>query len=610
MSIFQQYFGALLAVLTFTLPTYGQVHESVFGLSPAQALSMPETTDTLGLPFADDFSYPSHMPTPALWRDRKVWVNDAMAIGQNSIGVATFDGLNEYGMPYKQGGLSTDSMTDVLTSAYLDLSGKSNVWLSFQFQQAGRGEAPTANDSLVVQFYSPVTATWTSVWSTAGTGAGTPFRTAMVPVVGQVYYQRGMAFRIASYGAAGGAYDTWNIDYVQLDADRNASDSIITEPAMSLPHPLIIGNGLYTSWPWWLSMSNILANRPDDLKFTYRRLGVIPPGGWSLNMGRYTWRENGQLIASQTNVPVITSTQHNVDLNFTVNVPASALVLPSGPTTVETKVWYDGSAAGFRSNDTVRGTLELDNYLALDDNTAERAYAVQNVTGGRVAQKFRVDGLGGNDSLKGVLFSFVQAGAPYKGTFRLAVWASADTMDAPGDRIYLSDSAYEVNYGWDRGDWIPYELDSAVDLSSHSYVWVGYVCSSATPMYVGLDVERELPTSLPRYYGDGFNWYPSLESGTMLMRPYFRYSPADMGTRDTDALTTVKILPNPARDQFFVIGAVSGSIVVSDMQGRKFYEVNNASDNHSISVEQWPAGLYVVRVQRGQNWSVEKIMVQ
>ena len=571
---------------------WGQVQERTLPIAGNRPTSYAaEGTDTLGLPFADDFSSGA-TPNTQRWQDRKVWVNDALPIGANSVGVASLDGTNEYGTPYKIGAYGSDTMVDVLTSSYLDLTGTSNVWLSFQYQEGGRGELPSTDDSLVVQFYSPQTSTWTHAWSTTGTGSAAAFKTAMVPVIGAQFYKRGFAFRIASFGAAAGAYDIWNIDYVQLDADRNASDSIITEPAFSKPHPLIIGNGLYTSWPWWLSMSNNLANRPSTLTFAYRRLGVVPPGGWSLNLGRYQWIENGTLIAQQTAVPVITSTNHNVDLNFDVQVPAGALVLPSGPTEVETKVWFDGSAAGFRSNDTVRGYLELDNYLALDDATAERAYAVQNISGGRLAQKFRVDGLGAADSLMGLNISFVQAGSPYKSTFRLAVWAPADTGDAPGDRIYLSDSLYEPHYGYNRGDFMPYALDSAIDISAYSHVWVGYVCTSGDPLFVGLDVERDLPASLPRYYGDGFNWYPSLESGVLLMRPYFRYQPDDMSIAPVfEGLQNINFYPNPAEHWLHITGDEGDEIRWFDAVGRAVRtEQLPASGN--LDVAAMPRGLY------------------
>ena len=82
----------------------------------------------------------------------------------------------------------------------------------------------------------------------------------ILPVQGANYLQKGFRFRFAAYGARAGAYDIWNVDYVQLDKDRNPSDTIITEPAIARAHPLIIGSGAYTSWPWWVSNASSVAN--------------------------------------------------------------------------------------------------------------------------------------------------------------------------------------------------------------------------------------------------------------------------------------------------------------------------------------------------------------
>ena len=149
-----------------------------------------ESTDTLVPPFTDDFSYPSDKPSAALWQDAKVWVNDEMALFQNSLGVATFDGLNEYGFAYKENALGSDSLADVLTSAYLDLQGLSNVYLSFQLQEGGRGELPSNNDSIVVEYWSPVTADWTQVWGQKGSGTSGPFSSVILPVQGANYLQK------------------------------------------------------------------------------------------------------------------------------------------------------------------------------------------------------------------------------------------------------------------------------------------------------------------------------------------------------------------------------------------------------------------------------------
>ena len=585
-------FASILAVVATA-----QVQEITTVLKGAPVTSWSvESTDTLVPPFTDDFSYPSDKPSPALWQDAKVWVNDEMALFQNSLGVATFDGLNENGFAYKENALGSDSLADVLTSAYLDLQGLSNVYLSFQLQEGGRGELPSNNDSIVVEYWSPVTADWTQVWGQKGSGTSGPFSSVILPVQGANYLQKGFRFRFAAYGARAGAYDIWNVDYVQLDKDRNPSDTIITEPAIARAHPLIIGSGAYTSWPWWVSNASSVANRPSTLEFIYRRNGAVPSGGWSLNLGQFRWEENGSLIQQTTAVPVITNTQHNQDQTFTVSVPSTAMTSFSGPTTVSTKVWFDGSAAGFRSNDTVRGTLTLNNYLALDDGSAERAYAVQNVIGGRVAQKFKVGGLGGSDTLKGMYFNFVDAGEAYTSTFRMAVWAPADSGDGPGNILYMSDSLYRPFTGYYRGDMMPYELDSSVSLNAYAEIWLGYICTSSNPMYLGLDQQRTLPSGMPRYYGDGFNWYQSLEPGVAMMRPYFRYSPTDMAVEEL--AQDFKVYPNPSSGSLS-IESPSAHYVLRTLTGATV-AAGHVEGYNNLELHHLDAGLYILSLRTAQ----------
>lgn len=595
----------IVAALISTAGLHGQVAETSMVVTAAPTASaFTESTDTLSPPFVDDFSYPSSVPSSALWQDAKVWVNDEMPIQPNSIGVATFDGLNQFGFAYKENALGSDSIADVLTSKYLDLQGLSNVYLSFQLQEGGQGELPSTDDSIVVEYWSPLTSDWSQVWGQKGSQSVGAFRNIILPVQGTAYLQNGFRFRFVAYGARAGAYDIWNVDYVQLDKDRNPADTIITEPAFARKHPLIIGSGPYTSWPWWVTAASNVSNRPTTLEFTYRRNGIVPSGGWSLNLGQFRWEENGALIQQTTAVPVITNTQHDQDQTFTIDAPASALGSLSGPTTVTSKVWFDGSAAGFRSNDTVSGSLELDNYLALDDGSAERAYAVQNVLGGRVAQKFRVGGLGTTDTLKGLSIHFVDAGAAYPSTFRLAVWLPSDSADAPGDLLYMSDSLYRPDQGFYKGDFIPYALDTAISVSGYSDVWLGYICTTAQPMYIGLDVNRNLPASMPRYYGDGFNWYQSLEPGVAMLRPFFRYVPANMQVPKEALSSDFLLYPNPSTGRLTIVSPTA-TYSITDLSGT-LVASGDVEVETTLELPTLPAGYYIVSVVNEQGLSTKK----
>ena len=70
----------------------------------------------LDLPFVDDFSSNTAYPNQAKWLDNKVFVNNTFCLNPYSIGVATFDGLNEQGNPYNNSFANAQGGCDTLTS--------------------------------------------------------------------------------------------------------------------------------------------------------------------------------------------------------------------------------------------------------------------------------------------------------------------------------------------------------------------------------------------------------------------------------------------------------------------------------------------------------------
>ena len=55
---------------------------------------------SLALPFFDDFARGATTPEPSSWTDSYVLVNQTYAINPPTVGVATFDALNQYGKIY------------------------------------------------------------------------------------------------------------------------------------------------------------------------------------------------------------------------------------------------------------------------------------------------------------------------------------------------------------------------------------------------------------------------------------------------------------------------------------------------------------------------------
>ena len=109
----------------------------------------------LSLPFFDDFTGSSPYPDASKWVEHQVYINNTMCISPISRGVATFDALNEFGLPYDT--LNNGNLVDAdsLTSLPIDLSSNhpsDSIYLSFFYQPGGNGFYPRPEDSLMLYF--------------------------------------------------------------------------------------------------------------------------------------------------------------------------------------------------------------------------------------------------------------------------------------------------------------------------------------------------------------------------------------------------------------------------------------------------------------------------
>ena len=106
----------------------------------------------LGLPFLDDFSYSSPIADADLWQQSSVFINRTYPINPPTIGVATFDGLDENGLARDFSQSNPSEPSDTLLSQTIDLSAVNSAYLMFYFQGKGIGDAPETQDVIVLEF--------------------------------------------------------------------------------------------------------------------------------------------------------------------------------------------------------------------------------------------------------------------------------------------------------------------------------------------------------------------------------------------------------------------------------------------------------------------------
>ena len=88
--------------------------------SKSISLRTPAVSDTLSLPFIDDFAQEGIYPSTSLWLDSMAFINSTFCDNPPTVGVATFDGIDKFGNRY-----STSSFAqycDTLTSKPIRLA--------------------------------------------------------------------------------------------------------------------------------------------------------------------------------------------------------------------------------------------------------------------------------------------------------------------------------------------------------------------------------------------------------------------------------------------------------------------------------------------------------
>jgi hypothetical protein len=612
---------ALLFILGST-SLLAQRSDRLSGLS-AQQISEVATPAALNksiisLPFFDDFSGEGIFANPNLWEaTNQVHINQTWAKSPITLGVATFDGLNEFGRAYRISG--GDSICDVLSSLSIDLlNPQDSVYLSFFYQAGGWGELPAGDDSLVVQFWNDSDAQWQSAWR-SNVGPQDSFARVMIPV-DTSFFSANFKFRFLNYGYRAGAFDIWHIDYVQLDEQRNHLDTLVSDVAFTQAHPSLLLN--YESIPWW-HFNNVInpsALAKRDLRLFYRR--NVVPGGSNQGrlLGEYEITLQGTVL-DQNGLPdgdLDDSHGDNVEVRFPVPDTADAgrprLNFLNPPYADEfslvSKQYYSGGSQIYSANDTLTKRQDFKNYYAYDDGSAERAYEVLNNRGGFIVQRYDILS---NDSLKGIYLYFLPSAIDVSQQ-EFSIIVLENNSGIPGQILYESDSLYQPQFS-NHNFYLPYLLDTTLAAYfTRGTVFIGIRQKDTGPLSLGYDQNRRDYTDA--FYGEVDDLYQSFLGATIMMRPIYGYAPRDLSSTEKKySKEDFDVYPNPSRGSihinypFPVKERIEWSLNVRSLNGA-LLKSGAAADSWDLSL--LSPGLYLLEIQKSDRAEVyrKKIIIQ
>jgi hypothetical protein len=532
----------------------------------------------------------------SFWLQDQAYHNYRFAVEPRSLGVVTFDGLDENGSPYAIG-TSITNWADMLSSKPIDLSSydaADSVYFSFLYQAEGFGDIPEPTDSLVLEFFAKDLDQWKRVWSDSGQ-VTSEFKVGHLLLKDAEYFKKGFQFRFRNYGALSGSLDHFHLDYVHLRALSGYQDTLFKDFAFSYPIGSLIKT--YTSVPW------------DHFKNN--------PSGKMNDLTEITVHNGSNLSENNQNGEVQISYGGSLEGSYTLNAQTlSGGNINYGPRTAYTSYHdlsggysYDISKVGpqqtfdllatasaqfpnLAQNDSTAGTQFFSNYYSYDDGTAEAAYGPTG-TQARLAVRYVAYE---TDSLIGLKIHFVPSVNDVSGNlFLITVWD--DNGGQPGNVMYEDDVFFprSPQYSEFRNGFTDYFFIDTMKVSVGTTFYVGWRQLDAERLNVGLD--RNLDHSENTYYSvdNGLTWNQSTISGSVMIRPVFSTElDAQLGIETVHNNLTVSVYPNPSEN------TVTIDIPEEKFSGATIYSLSGARlmdvIERTFSVVDLSSGIYLLRI--------------
>ena len=562
-------------------------------------LVVNKNKSAITLPFFDDFSYNSPVANINLWHQSSIFVNRTYPINPVTIGVATFDGLDEYGFARNFFQANPSSPSDTLLSQEIDLSTVDTAYLMFYFQGKGIGDSPQLNDSLVLEFFSN-TLVWEQVWFSFGQSMQ-EFEKVIQIINEPKFLHNAFQFRFRNYATISGNFDHWHIDYVKVDEFLNSNDTIkLNDVAFVYAATSFLKT--YEQMPW----THFKNNKIDEMNDTAAVL--LRNNGAGINVDyQYNIYENNTLIAHYPTLGVSRNASifdYDSIGNFEYRNPPitvnSSVFTSLFPDSVSFKVQHIIST-GFddnKWNDTLFHIQHFNSSFAYDDGVAESAYGI-NTSGAKLAYQFK---LNRPDTLRAIEMYFPQMlDSVNHIPFYLTVWNN--NAGQPGSILHQQE-VYPNHTK--NGEFHYYYLDSLFQMIGTFYV--GWEQTTNDLLNIGLDKNKSANQFM--FYNIGSGWTNSSYPGSWMIRPIVSMDEIIL-TQEEMKMDNFKLYPNPANQYLnILLSTIDNVILIYNLQGELVKNSFVSTNYCKLNITDLSSGMYVVEVKNNNGRNFQKFIIE
>jgi hypothetical protein len=594
--------------------------------SKPKSASRVQAVNPVSLPFWDDFSFANQdHAVDSLWiNNDKVFVGSGQTSNIPTLNVATFDGLDNSGIPYSPS--PSDNLdfgyTDTLETQPIKMTEvlvpfRNNVFLSFFYQGGGSGEPPDPSDFLRLEFKNSSNA-WETILTLRADDDFDPslFYDTLVRINQDRFYHDEFRFRFISFGRKSGRYDGWNLDYVYLNV-RNAYDinTSISDRAMTRPFTSVLGEYYSVPYNHFVSNPSVNFTKPffelNNLKDTtfaqvvnytsYFRITNYTNGIGSNSFDGVLEFEEG--IGALPSLSRATYQLKNLPpvSNFNPAADSANIFLKLGFNSGDNDYDYYSryEPIEFRVNDTITHTFKLSDYYAYDDGEAENAAGL-TTAGNYLAYQFIMQ-THDRDTLSGISIHYPHVAG--NGAAGMEVSIFDDQNGQPGNVLF--EQIVEV-IRTSNNEFIFTELFEGIIVQDTFYI--GYREPTSGRVRIGLDKSHNATERMYFRATEGGVWSNNWITGSLMIRPHF----GKPGVVDAvpEERKPVAFYPNPNAGEFYIKGDAE-RLHVFNITGQPVdFRLEDWGEEKKINLYSVPSGLYLVRYLSSGKFYTDKIIVR
>jgi hypothetical protein len=542
------------------------------------------------LPFWDDFS--TGIDT-LKWTLNGSSYTETIAQNPPSIGAVLFNGVDQNGRPYSNQ-IGDQGESDFLTSKPFDLSlltesEKESLYLSYFWQAGGKAEAPDSNDRFTLQVLNEA-GEWITVWiQNGGSDLDRTIFTQEIIKIEPEWQHAGFQFRFISRGRQVGPFDSWLLDYVYLNYNRNQNDLTYRDRALTQINQVNFGE--YSAYPLellqtdqtglWSQIQNEFLNLENRFRAMEYSIQIEDSVG------------NPILIVNDDTPfnPVPNTLERRTFLSrkfdeIPVPLKETDLIIKTSLTSgdgllfkIQNGDTIQYNSVDYRLNDTIKTSFPIRDFFAYDNGSADYSAGI-NQRSGQLAVQY--------DSpepvfIKGISINFTNASQANQ-PIDIVVWDEINQRPIFSKESLIPEKVPGQDFSY-------YALDTNIRVTGEFFI--GFTQFSNEFIHVGLDKVNDQGSKI--YYNVGGGWVQNKEvKGSLMIRPHVSLAAPFKQSEVPEA--DFRIYPNPVVNRLMVEGVFS-EILIFDSFGRQILLPRQRIDaGEIVNFEGQRPGVYVINL--------------